>query len=343
MMAQPAMLVQISMGGVLFLNEKSIGILGQYDIEVKKTIRARGGFVCDTSRGLILFKEYDVKERHLKFEKEIMLKLKESGIRADYFLEFDSENIVAEGDDGKKYVIKEWYPSRECNIKDRNDITKSAGMLGKIHTILQEKRGDECTELYPCDLRNEFVRHTIEIKRARNYIRRKNNKNPFENELLRSIDKFYQKAEEASAKILECDYESMRKYAYDNQTVCHGAFNHHNIIFVGKDAVAVDYKNAVIDVQVTDLYDFLRKVMEKYNWDMQLGNNIIESYDREKTIGVQDRKLLKVMLQYPEKFWKVTNKYYNGNKAWIADKNMEKLKMVKEQWEVKQKFVDTIL
>ena len=50
------------MGGVLFLNEKAIGLLKQYDIDVKKTGRARGGFVCDTSRGLVLFKEYDVKE-----------------------------------------------------------------------------------------------------------------------------------------------------------------------------------------------------------------------------------------------------------------------------------------
>ena len=37
------------MGGVLFLNEKAIGLLKQYDIDVKKTGRARGGFVCDTS------------------------------------------------------------------------------------------------------------------------------------------------------------------------------------------------------------------------------------------------------------------------------------------------------
>ena len=54
-------------------------------------------------------------------------------------------------------------------------------------------------------------------------------------------------------------------------------------------------------------------------------------------------ELLRIMLSYPEKFWKVTNKYYNSNKAWISDKNMEKLKMVKEQADVKQKFVDTIL
>lgn len=331
------------MGGVLFLNEKAIGLLKQYDIDVKKTGRARGGFVCDTSRGLVLFKEYDVKERHLRFEKDIMAKLQSVDCKADYFLNFDNENSVIEGEDGKKYVLKQWYVSRECNIKDRSDVIKSAGMLGKIHKILQGKMGEECTDLYPCDLRDEFVRHTIEIKRARNYVRKKNNKNTFENELLKCIDKFYRKAEETSMEILKCDYQAMREKAYESQSVCHGAFNHHNIIFVGKEPVAVDYKNAVIDVQITDLYDFLRKVMEKYNWDIQLGNSIIESYDKEKSISLQERKLLHVMLQYPEKFWKVTNKYYNSNKAWISDKNMEKLKMVKEQADVKQKFVDTIL
>ena len=30
-------------------------------------------------------------------------------------------------------------------------------------------------------------------------------------------------------------------------------------------------------------------------------------------------------MNYPEKYWKQLNYYYNANKAWIPDKNVEKL------------------
>lgn len=325
------------------MNEKAIGLLMEHNIEVNKAARARGGFVCETSKGLYLFKEYDVKERHFRFEQNIMKILEEAGCKADYFRTFDDENIIIESDDGKKYVLKQWYSSRECNIKDRNDVVKSAGLLGRVHTLMQGNVSDEKTDLYPCDLRDEFLRHTVEIKRTRNYVRKKNNKNSFENALLKHIDEFYGEAEQALAELDTCDYKTLRTLAYENQTVCHGAFNHHNIIFVGKEPVLVDFKNAVIDVQITDLYDFIRKVMEKYNWDVTLGNELIEAYNNEKPIDTAERRLLYIMLKYPEKFWKIANKYFNSNKAWIPEKNMEKLRMVVEQADVKKKFVDTIL
>jgi hypothetical protein len=42
---------------------------------------------------------------------------------------------------------------------------------------------------------------------------------------------------------------------------------------------------------------------------------------------------------YPEKFRKIVNHYYNGNKAWIPGKNMEKLILVHKQMELREKFV----
>ena len=77
------------------------------------------------------------------------------------------------------------------------------------------------------------------------------------------------------------------------------------------------------ECQIVDLYDFLRKVLEKYNWDCDVAYKLLDEYDRVKAIDDADLELLIGLFRFPEKFWKVINQYYNAGKAWIPSKNVE--------------------
>lgn len=325
------------------MNEKTTEILSRYDLKVGRITRARGGFLCDTASGLKLFREYKGTEKHLEIEKFILDRIKETaGCRADYIIENNEGSMLTKDDDGIYYILKEWYASHECNVWDKNEICNACGMLAKIHKVLRGPDSSKTFDLYPCDLVREYKRHNNEMRRARSFIRNKNRKSEFELKILSCFEKFYSKAEEASAQLQNCNYDVQRKEAYKNQTICHGSFNYHNILFCDREAIPVNFERAVIDVQITDLYDFLRKVMEKYNWDCELGYRMINEYDRVRALGKDERKLIHVMLLYPEKFWKIVNQYYNGNKSWIPDKNIDKLNTVCGQYERKQQFVNEV-
>ena len=45
---------------------------------------------------------------------------------------------------------------------------------------------------------------------------------------------------------------------------------------------------------------------------------------------------------YPEKFWKIVNFYYNAPKAWIPEKNLEKLEKVVSQEKAKMNFLKEV-
>ncbi len=323
------------------MNEKEVELLDKYNLTATHIKRARGGFICSTGQGLRIFREYRGSEKHLVIENAILEKIRHSGtLKSDYIVKNEAGELFTSFDE-KKYILKVWYHSRECNIWDKGDVLRACKMLAEVHNVLTGDMADTKFDIYPCNLVNEYKRHTSELKRARNYIRSKNNKTDFELKILECFDKFYGKALEAERYIEECDYEKQRENAYLNQTVCHGAFNYHNILMTEKNAILVNYERAVIDIQLTDLYDFIRKVMEKYNWDKDLGKNMFHEYVGVKEISGTEKKLLRVMLMYPEKFWKIVNQYYNGNKTLISEKNIDKLNLICSQEEQKQTFIDT--
>ena len=45
---------------------------------------------------------------------------------------------------------------------------------------------------------------------------------------------------------------------------------------------------------------------------------------------------------YPEKLWKLANHYYHTNKAWIPEKNLEKLKTFVNQQKERERFVSNV-
>lgn len=93
------------------------------------------------------------------------------------------------------------------------------------------------------------------------------------------------------------------------------------------------------DVQTGDLYQFLRKILEKQEWDLKLGMAMVEEYDRELSLDRAAREYLRIRMAYPEKFWKLANHYYNHNKAWIPGKNVEKLQMLVSQQQKREAFL----
>ena len=97
-----------------------------------------------------------------------------------------------------------------------------------------------------------------------------------------------------------------------------------------------------VDSPIKDVYLFMRKLLEKNNWNVDLGRELLHAYNEERTLQEEELLQLKYRLYYPEKFWKIVNFYYNSPKSWISAKNGEKLTKLLEQEEVKNTLMQTM-
>ena len=183
-------------------------------------------------------------------------------------------------------------------------------------------------------------RHTREMKRVYNYIRNKKKRNDMEIHLLNQFRHFYEQAETAGEMLSEIDSRSMERDAAEQGRVCHGSYNYHNVLFMEKRQIAtVNFGHCYYGLQLMDFYGFLRKLMEKNNWEKRRGIRAIEAYRQKCEWSGEEAKLLFILLLFPEKFWKQMNFYYNGKKAWMSMKNFDKLKKIEAQELARRKFL----
>ena len=128
--------------------------------------------------------------------------------------------------------------------------------------------------------------------------------------------------------LVKSDYEKLRDKAGEEGLLCHGEYNQHNVLLCKNQAAVTNFGHFSFDVQISDLYCFMRKILEKYNWDVFLARRMLEQYDKIRPISSEEWENLQIRFTYPEKYWKLANYYFSHNKAWISGKNTEKLEKV---------------
>ena len=94
--------------------------------------------------------------------------------------------------------------------------------------------------------------------------------------------------------------------------------------------------------QVTDLSNFMRKMLEKNDWNEELGFSLLESYEKVRPLTACEYKQLYIILLFPEKFWKIANHYYNSHKAWLSGRDIDKLDKVIAQEDLRVGFLEKL-
>ena len=136
--------------------------------------------------------------------------------------------------------------------------------------------------------------------------------------------------------------DSDLEYIKEQGMLCHGEYQYHNIIRSGQTFSVINFERCLMDNPVRDLCLFMRKLLEKNNWSQKWGDSLLNAYCGVRPLSARSFVELYYRLSYPEKFWKIVNFYYNSRKAWIPEKNREKLSVLSGQEKEKQAFLDAV-
>ena len=329
------------------MNEKSLEVLNQYDVKIMGCVRGRGGILVSTDKGEKLLMECSKQDKYYLREDCITRAVKENGFENvdTYVRNSDNEIISVLPDEGRKYVLKDMYPGSECNVKNLRDIKASVSTMAKLHIALKAASSSLCindsgVRLSRGSIKDTVERHTRELKMAENYLKNKKRRTEYELTIYRQLGKFYSEARTAVDMLQNSEVEARLEKALDSNELIHGNFNYHNVIICDKPergncpagsntagvmTAVTNMEKCRVDCQIWDLYQFMRKILEKYNWDIDLAFKMLDEYDKVKPVEDGELKVLSVLFTFPEKFWKITNYYYNMNKAWVPPKSIEKL------------------
>ena len=294
------------------MREYELEILNQYDIEIISTRKVRGAFFCETNEGLMLLKEAGISDGRALLLYQLLRQLSGSGYEnVDLPIFTKEQELISTSRDGTRYMLKHWFGGRECDVRREGDVLEAVRNLSLLHQKMrwepdpEDDAADPATGEALCEdgtqaaenvkmppagrhLKEEFLCHTRELKKVRAFIRKRRNKGKFEALFVQHFEKMIRLATRAAEQLETSGYETLYEQSICGKRLVHGDYNYHNVLMPAgvhgtsdgwgcRERVATTgFEHFRMDVQVLDLYYFLRKVMEKHHWDVKFGDAMLE-------------------------------------------------------------------
>lgn len=320
------------------MNDRAVELLEQYDLEIVRIRKGRGSILVDTPQDTYVFAEYSGVEEHLAAQNRLLTLLSEKTALFSETIHPTREGaLVVKDRDEVRYTLKTWQEGRECDPEERWDCLEAMTLLAELHNGFEALPME--TEGFPVfSPGREYQKRNRELRRVRKFLKQKGSKQPFERMLGKVCDDFFEQGERIASEWEQFSAEGEPPV----ERLCHGDYQYHNLVLTKKGWFLMNFERCCLDSPVRDLALFLRKILEKENWSVALGRDLLAAYEEKHRMTNFDRMDLYCRLSYPEKFWKIANFYMNAPKSWIPGKNTAKLERVIAQEEQKNTFLQFV-
>jgi len=311
-----------------------------YDIRINSITNYRDMFIANTDSGKRLIKVSNLKPERINFIAGVKEHLFNNG-----FENVDKNIYTNTGDscisyNGQTIYVCRFIEGRECNLSSREETIKCSRLLAKMH---KASNGCHCSE--SSSSRSElgrlpgcYKKRLDEIKKLKKSAQKGRLK--FDSLMCKYVDYFYELGERAISMLDTSDYYELVEDAEKTKNVSHHDFNHHNIYIQNDDMYLINFEYCCYDLKVYDLVNLLRRKMRKCEWDINEASIILNEYCKIESLCESEIELMKIMLMFPQKFWRVSNKYYNSKKGWSEQNYINRLQEVIDEVQYLNAFLD---
>jgi spore coat protein I len=312
-----------------------------FDIKINSITNYRDMFIANTNEGKKLIKISNLKPERINFMAEVKEHLIYNG-----FLNIDPNIYTNSGATCITYNDQAIYMSRfiegrECNLDSRDETIKCARLLAYMH---KASIGYTCSE--KSSARSELGRLPACYRKRLDEIKKLKKdalkgKMKFDSLMCKYVDYFYELGEKALNLLESSEYSELVEDAKALRNISHHDFNHHNIFIQNEEMYLINFEYCCYDLKTYDLVNLLRRKMRKCQWDIGEAAVILNEYSKIESLSDRELKIMKIMLMFPQKFWRVVNKYYNSRKSWSEQSYINRLQEVIDEIPCLNVFLDS--
>jgi spore coat protein I len=315
-------------------------IAGYYGLKVNNIFPYKDALVIVTQQGRkLLVRKLPFSAGRLKFVHYAKEHLAFSG-----FASTDRYLCTLSGDpcfiyNNSCHVVVDYPAGRESNFDNDNDVKRAAVTLANLH---KASRGYKAPQ--GCMVQDDLGKLPVFFSKRLDDIRKmkrkaQKGKGHFDHLFTRYVDYFMELGERTREELISSGYGGVVEKARKEQSFCHHDYTHNNIIMDGDSTMVINFEYCRHEIRVYDIANFIRRKMRKCGWNITKAEIILDSYNSVDALENDELSVMKAILQFPQKLWRVANRYYNSRRSWSERNYVLRLQEIVDEIEPLNEFI----
>ncbi|MCK4260675.1 MAG: CotS family spore coat protein [Halanaerobiales bacterium] len=294
-----------------------------YGIRIFSTKKVRDIFHLITDQGDLCLKSVDYNLKKFRFIYHAIDHLNKNGFQQipAFIHTLTGDSYFSYND--LTYFISEWMDGREADFKNLADLEISLIALGKLH---RTSKGFQPPSHIKIKSRlgkwpERFKDRVDDLHKFKEIASQKTEPTSFDEYFLKHVDEKISEGEMALQILEESNYDKIMKNAKKEGSLCHNDFVYHNVLIDDSipTAYIVDFDYCRHDIRIYDLARLIRRVIKEKKNHKDLLDVILSAYNSEFPLINDEYPILAAFIQFPQRFWRLSNRYYNQKRN-LSDK-----------------------
>jgi len=217
------------------------------------------------------------------------------------------------------FVMEDYISGRECSFTNPYDREAIVKTLAQLHDA-----GKGYTPVVGASIRDNIgkweraYRNKIEdLAEFKELARKKRKKSKLDSMFLEDVDFYTEMCWRGFDTLKNSNYDKICKKARKDNVICHHDYTYHNLIIGFNDEVnVIDFDYSCHELPVYDLASLIQKVLKRYSYDVDIALEMIEDYSGIAPLHHEDLVLMLSLFEFPQRFWRISDRYYNGKTQW---------------------------
>lgn len=299
-------------------------------------------FKVQTSSGTWCLKQANLSETKAHYICAIQKHLTATGFRKFAPLVQDSENNSYVKLGSTIYLANVWLDGEKCDFNNLRHLEAATRTLAEFHRYSQGfvvpvgAKAKVMWNRWP----QTFAWRLRDLLEFKTMVLFKPWLTEFDRKFLAHVDYFYQLGRQALCTFACYDYPGVAALAREK-----GFFTHRDVaarnfvILPDGEACLIDFDYSRFDLRVNDLCRLIERSLKRQRWEMERAELILDIYQEINPLTKAEFPILLGFFQFPQKFWRLVERYYGKKKEWSEKEYTRKLTKLIEQRVEKERFL----
>ena len=225
------------------------------------------------------------------------------------------------------FVMEDYIEGRECSFSNPYDRVGAMRTLANLHIkgagYIAPTGAEERDDIGKWG--KNYLRKINDLENIKKNLIKKKKKDAFDTLFLQDFDFFMELAWQAYDTLRNSKYEQLKDIAVRERPICHHDYTYHNIIIDKNGYVnVIDFDYSCHELPIYDIAAVILRVMRRLSYDLNIALTMLYDYDLVNPISNDELPLLLSLFEFPQKYWRLSNRYYRGKDGWSQKKFIKK-------------------
>jgi CotS family spore coat protein len=282
-----------------------------WELKVSRAEQVRAIVKVGTNKGTFALKKVSHKAEKINFIYEAQEHLWKNGFRnQSRWLVTQSGQPFVPLEDGNSYFLTTWIHGKESNITRPDQIKEIMRLQANLHQCSLGFTPSCYAKINPKwgQWDKKFESDIGKLKKMYNEVKLQPD-SALVSAFLVTAEGIIQMAEDGKEFFNPSAYNEVLNRAIAEKGFVHGDLAYHNLICSNDGKLnVIDFDYCSQNLRIHDLARFLRRVMRRANWDIDLNFSILQAYHEVYPLNEAELEILKAMMHLSKRYWRAVKR-----------------------------------